>query len=82
MEAETAGEGVQIFRALGELGEDFHFNGGEEGFGGPEGKASLQNLIGAGSGHNGRIPFLRSCEFARTGKSPAGRGCGKSWESE
>ena len=46
MQAESAGQRFETLRAFGKFGEDFHFNGAEESFRGPEGKAGLQNVVG------------------------------------
>ena len=46
MEAEAAGEGFESFGAVSEFGEDFHLDGAEKSFGGPEGEAGLQDVIG------------------------------------
>jgi hypothetical protein len=47
VKAETARELVEVLRAgLGELGEDVHLHGAEESLGGPEGEASLKDLLG------------------------------------
>ena len=48
MEAEAGGEVVEVLRALRELGEEAHFDGAEESFGGPEGHAGLKDVVRGG----------------------------------
>jgi hypothetical protein len=50
MEAEAAGQGLECLGAASEFGEDLHFDGAEESFGGPEGEASLKDVIGRDGG--------------------------------
>ena len=50
MKAETSGESFETFGAAGKFGEDLHFDGAEESFGGPEGEAGLHDVIGTDGG--------------------------------
>ena len=61
MQAEAAGQRLQAFGAVGEFGEDFHLDGAEKSFGGPEGEAGLQDVIGADCG---RADF--GCDWGRS----------------
>ena len=46
MKAEAAAEFGEGFGVLGEFGEELHFDGAEQSFGGPEGEACLQDMVG------------------------------------
>ncbi len=55
MEAEAGAELGERTRLPGELGEDLHFDGAEEGFGGPEAEAYLQDVVGKWLIHGGSV---------------------------
>ena len=48
MKAKTSGELVELLRTLRKLGEEAHFDGAEESFGGPEGHAGLKDVVRGG----------------------------------
>lgn len=65
MQAEAAGEGLKGLGALGEFGEDFHFDGAKKSFGGPESEAGLQDVIGR-DGWRGDLRCDCGCGHAYT----------------
>lgn len=48
MEAHSFRECIQVFGMFGEFGEEFHLDGTEEGFGGPEAETGLEDAFGSG----------------------------------
>ena len=49
MQAQPPCRAVQVFGTLGQFGEDFHFDGAQQGLRGPEAKADLHDGVDVGS---------------------------------
>jgi hypothetical protein len=47
VQAQAPGQGRQVQRPAGQLGEDAQFHGAEQGLGAPEAEAELQDVVGA-----------------------------------
>ncbi len=75
METEAHGEGLEFLRAMRELGEDAHFDSAEQGSGGPEGEASLEDMLGGEGrlcGHGALVSLNQRVEK----RSDCGHNCG------